>query len=349
MRLTMMAISLSAVLAVTYLLAARNWRAAVPPRRAAQRSSAERSAIYAPGRVEGRTREVELRPELTGRIEQLYVHPGDLVSACTPLVRLDAQPYQLEVDLAAAKLSLCEARLDRLLKGARQEERDELAAVLRARLAAARGMQHRWQRTKNLRERDAVAQQEADDVQAQYEAALAEAEAAAARRALAEAPPREDEVAMAEAEVAAAQARLGQARYRLHQTTLRAPIDGQVLHLEYQPGELVGPHTALPVVIMADTSRLHVRAFVEEFDAPRIRIGMTASCQADGLPGKQFRGRVVRLSPRMGRKESASEQPAEYFDTRVREVWIELEDADELVVGLRVDVMLFPPDPAHAR
>lgn len=343
MRLTMMAISLSAVLAVTYLLAARNWRAAIPPPRRSQVShSAERGAMYAPGRVEGRSREVELRPELTGRIVEVYVHAGDLVSAGTPLLRLDPQPYQHELDLAAAELALREARLERLLNGARQEERNELAAVHRARLAAARGLQQRWQRIKNLRERDAVPQQEADDIQAQYETALAEAEAAAARRALAEAPPREDEVAMAEAEVAAAQASLAQARYRLHQTTLLAPIDGQVLHIEHQPGELVGPHAALPVVVMADTSRLHVRAFVEEFDAPRLRVGMPATCEADGLPGKEFCGRVVRLSPRMGRKEQASEHPAEYFDTRVREVWIELEQADELVVGLRVDVKLFP-------
>jgi HlyD family secretion protein len=342
MRLTMMAVALSAVLAVTYLLAAGNWRAAIPPSRQRTAPVAERGAIYAPGRIEGRSREVELRPELTGRIVELYVHAGDVVSAGTPLLRLDPRPYQHDLDLAAAELALREAQLERLLNGARQEERNELAAVHRARLAAARGWQQRWQRIKSLRERDAVPQQEADDIQAQYEAALAEADAAAARHALAEAPPREDELAMAEAEVAAARANLSQARYRLQQTTLRAPLDGQVLHVEHQPGELVGPHDSLPVVIMADTTRLHVRAFVEEFDAPRVRLGMPAGCEADGLPGRQFRGRVVRLAPRMGLKEQASEQPAEYFDTRVREVWIELDEADGLVVGMRVDVTLFP-------
>lgn len=343
MRLTMMVISLSAVLAVTYLLAAGNWRAAVPPaRRAATSAAAKPDAIYATGRVEGRSREIELRPELTGRILELYVRAGDFVSEGAPLLRLDPQTYQHDVDLAAAELALREARLDRLLAGARPQERDELAAVHRARLAAARGMLHRWQRIKSLRERDAVPQQEADDIQAQYEVALAEADAAAARLALAEAPPRDDEVAMAEAEVAAAEASLAQARYRLNQTTLRAPLAGQVLHVEYQRGELVGPHSSRPVVVMADTSRLYVRAFVEEFDAPRLRQNMPATCRADGLPERVFRGRVVRLSPRMGLKEAASEDPAEYFDTRVREVWIELEDARDLVVGLRVEVMLFP-------
>ena len=40
-------------------------------------------------------------------------------------------------------------------------------------------------------------------------------------------------------------------------------------------------------------------------------------------------------------KKIWSDDPAERFDTKVREVWIELEpEIGELVVGLRVDVLI---------
>ena len=107
-------------------------------------------------------------------------------------------------------------------------------------------------------------------------------------------------------------------------------------------GELTGPEATRPVIVMADTSRTRVRAFVEELDAPRVETDMAASVVADGLPGNEFKGRVVRVSPRMGPKRLWSDRPAERHDTKTREIWIELEDADRLVMGLRVDVVIDP-------
>ena len=149
---------------------------------------------------------------------------------------------------------------------------------------------------------------------------------------------------MDEARVKAAQANLELAKVRMQWTKLRAPSHGQILKLEAEPGELIGPDSPLPTVVMADTSRFHVRAFVEELDAPRVRLGMAAKIHADGLPDQEFKGRVVRLSPKMGRKELWSDQPTERYDTKTREVWIELEGNDPWVVGLRLDVMLVPSD-----
>ena len=91
---------------------------------------------------------------------------------------------------------------------------------------------------------------------------------------------------------------------------------------------------------VADTRRFQVRAFVEELDAASVQPGMPAQIFADGMAGRELRGRVVRLSPRMGRKELRSDHPAERFDTKTREVWIELEGVEPLVVGLRVDVII---------
>jgi hypothetical protein len=92
---------------------------------------------------------------------------------------------------------------------------------------------------------------------------------------------------------------------------------------------------------MADTSRFRVRAFVEELDAPNVRVGQQAVITVDGLPGREFHGPVTRLNPRMGPKTLWSDHPTERQDTRTREVWIDLDEPTSgLVLGLRVDVFI---------
>jgi len=130
------------------------------------------------------------------------------------------------------------------------------------------------------------------------------------------------------------------ARVQLARTRLKAPCRGQILEIDVEPGELTGPDSADPAIVLADTSTFRVRAFVEEIDAPRVELGMPATISADGLPGVEIHGRIVRLSPRMGRKELYSGSPSERYDTKTREVWIELDEATDLVTGLRVDVVI---------
>jgi multidrug resistance efflux pump len=130
------------------------------------------------------------------------------------------------------------------------------------------------------------------------------------------------------------------ARVELDRTTLRATGPAQVLKINVEQGELSGPDAAEPAIVLADTRRYRVRAFVEELDAPRVALGMKAVVVADGLPDQQLVGRVSKLSPRMTAKQIWSDDPAERYDTKAREVWLDLDTSSPLVVGLRVDVRI---------
>jgi len=298
--------------------------------------------IYAQGRIEGSTPEIELRPQLAGRITRVYVEEGQLVEAGNVLLTLDDRQYRCEVALGAAELKLAKARLDRLLNGAHPQQRTEARALYHAKLAELERARLSWQRIKNLREARAVSQQEADNQRALLDALTAEVAAARARLGRLEASARADEVQMEKARVQAANAQVELAKVRQDQTILRAPCRGQILKVDCRAGELTGPGAAEPAVVMADTARYYVRAFIEEMDAPRVKLGMTATITADGLPGPGLKGRVIRLSPRMGRKELWSNYPTERHDTKTREIWIELENGESLLLGLRVDVVIDP-------
>ncbi len=299
--------------------------------------------IYAAGRIEGTSPEIELRPQLAGRVEEVLVEEGQFVTRGQPLLRLDAQEYTHEVALAEAQLALAQAQLERLVNGARPQEISEAEALHRAK-AAELDLAHRaLERTSKLHATQSTTQQRLDEDRIRVETLSSELAAARARVDLLKAGARQDEVRIEQARVRSARARLDLARLQNDRAELRAPCDGQILEVDAAIGELTGPDAQQPVVVLADTSSTHVRAFVEELDAPRVEVGMSASVVTDGMPGCEFRGRVYRVSPRMQRKELWSDRPSERFDTKTREVWIALEEEEEpLVVGLRVDVLIDP-------
>ncbi len=302
--------------------------------------TAQGPVIYAPGRIEGATPEIQLRPQTSGPVVALAVREGQWVEEGQLLLRLDSTTHHHQVALAAAELHLAEAQLERLVNGAHEQDRRQAAALLHAKEVELQQARLNLARTTQLRQADAVTQQRADEEKSLVESLTAEVEAAYAQLRLLESPARPDEVRISQARISAAKAQLDLAKAELEKTQLRAPCRGQILQLNVEQGEWASPTSEEPTLILADTSRYQVRAFVEELDAPAVRAGMMATIVADGLADQTFRGRVVRLSPRMGPKQLWSDRPSERYDTKTREVWVEIEGAGQLVVGLRVDVII---------
>ncbi|MBN2021265.1 MAG: HlyD family efflux transporter periplasmic adaptor subunit [Pirellulales bacterium] len=298
--------------------------------------------ICALGRIEGATPEIELRTRLAGRIARVHVVEGQFVEKGDVLLELEDAELRQEAALAAAEVRLAEAQLQRRVNGARKQERDEAAALFHAQKARLERAELTWNRTQELRRTNAVSAQQADDQRTFAATVRAELEAARARLELIEAPARPDDILIDQAGIDAAKARLALAKVQLERARLVAPTSGRILEVVVEPGELTGPDAPEPAVVMVDTSRYRVRAFVDELDAPRIQLGMTVRITADGLPADAISGRVTQASPRMGRKQLWSDDPAERCDTKTREVWIDLDRGEDLVVGLRVDVAIDP-------
>jgi multidrug resistance efflux pump len=306
-----------------------------PPANAATR------LIFASGRIEGATPEVKLRPQLAGRIAKIQVQEGQFVKAGDVLLELDDTDLVQEVVVAEAELHLAEAQLERLVHGAHAKQRAEAAALYQAKLAELERANLTWKRIEDLLRTQTVTQQEADNQRTLVAGLSAEAEAAHAHLQLLDSPAREDEVQIETARVQQAKARWKLAQVQLDRTRLRSPLTGQVLKISTETGELAGPASSEPAIIVADTSRGYVRAFVEEMDAREVHAGMTATVTAEGQQGKELHGRIVRLSPRMEDKSFRTDRPAEKLDAKTREVWIELDERPS-VIGLRVDVVIDP-------
>lgn len=319
------------------------WARQPAPGRSPAQTGAPRDTdvIAGPGRVEPRSEEIAVGAEVPGRIAAMLVDEGDRVVRGAVIARLEQRDYAARADAAQSRLRAAEAELARLVNGARLEERREADATAAGAQAEFEHAQVQVERARRLFEGGVIPREQLDAAERDIRVASARSAAAAERAAFVNAGPRSDERSRLEAAVALARATLDEARAMLAKTEVRSPITGIILRRHKLVGESVsvdGPSTA--VVTVADTEVLRVRAEIDERDVASVRVGQRAWVSADAYGRTQFSGRVVRVSPMLGRKTVRTDQPAERVDTKVLEALIELDPGAVLPIGLRVDAFL---------
>jgi HlyD family secretion protein len=97
------------------------------------------------------------------------------------------------------------------------------------------------------------------------------------------------------ADIAAAEARIQAAQAVVDTLMIKAPFDGEVLVINYQPGDAASSSQA--AVVLADRSRLHVDVSVDETDVSAIQAGDPVTVTLDAVPGLALRGVVSQVNP----------------------------------------------------
>ena len=187
-----------------------------------------------------------------------------------------------------------------------------------------------------------------DEARRALDVAQAQLQAAQKRAELVKAPPLPEEAAKADADVSAADERVRVLEQTLEKSFVRAPIDGTILRTTMKPGESFSTLVPKPILTMADTSWLRVRAEVDERDVARVIAGQRVVIRADGWQDAGVPARVSRVSSQMGRKTVRTGDPADKGDRDVLEVLVDLDRQDpRLVVGLRVTALFLDQQSAR--
>lgn len=131
-----------------------------------------------------------------------------------------------------------------------------------------------------------------------------------------------------------ARSRLNEAQARLAQLNIRAPSVGTILKLSVRAGEYYSPEGGASLVTLGNLSKVRVRLDIDERFIGSVFVGQPGYVVVEAY-NRKFPGRVVDIAQRMGRKNQRTDDPTERIDTKIREVVIELDDARELVPGLR--------------
>ena len=134
---------------------------------------------------------------------------------------------------------------------------------------------------------------------------------------------RQVDVIKAQAGVDRAIASLRQAEEDLELTSVKAPMDGQIIKINAYPGEVVGEDG---VVEFAQTEAMMVVAEVYESDIGRVNVGQTATIKSEtGSFDGEITGKVSQIGLKIGKQDVLSTDPAADVDSRVVEVKIYLD------------------------
>ena len=228
--------------------------------------------------------------KVAGRVIERFVSEGEIVKTGQIIARLDDTDLTEEVDLRVAEVQAVTAALRELEAGSRPEE----IGQARAALTSARAEQERWrqeyERQQNLFKRDVISERELESSKMAYQTSRARVEEASKALKLVQAGPRTEKIDQARAEVNRAQQALDFARTRVGYATLTSPMDGIVLTENVERGEYVSPGT--PIVTVGKMDPVWLRAYIDETDLGKIRIGQAVRVKTDAYPGKTYDGKI---------------------------------------------------------
>jgi multidrug efflux pump subunit AcrA (membrane-fusion protein) len=233
--------------------------------------------------------EVTVSSQAQGVVSRVLADLGDRVREGQPLVELDREKLQYNVDQQKAALARSLARYGATEAG-HLPPRDQTPDVKRA-AAELNQARQSFERATELRKRQLVSQQSLDDAdavlrtkQAEYDAALQNAGNLAA-------------------DIDASQAAARLAERQLRDASIKAPFDGYIQQRMVSLGELVKEQ--MPVMKIVRVDPLKVTAEIPEGLAPFIQSGQPVDLQVDAYPDRAFNGKVSRISPTVNQQTRA--------------------------------------------
>lgn len=326
-----------------------------------------------PGRIESRAvtegdkvavgQEVA-RLESDEILKEVELRKADVDLAQAVVAELEAGARPEEVKQSEAMVQAAQAQLDEVLAGARTQEVKAVGDELAAAKVEVSLLEKERGRIQRLFDQKAVPEKQRDATDTAYRAAVqrlasleeryglikegarpeqidrakAALKQAQERHAMVLAGPRAETLAQGRARLAQAQAAFGLAQVHLDNVVLKSPIAGMVLSKNLEPGEFAAPGT--PVVTVGDLVKIYLRAYIDEADLGRVKVGQSVNLTTDTYPGKVYTGKIVFISSE-AEFTPKSVQTAKERVKLVYRVKIDVENPDmELKPGMPADAVI---------
>lgn len=295
-------------------------------------------AIRVSGNIE--VDDARLAFKVPGLLVERAVSEGGTVTQGQIVAQLDDTEQIQQVAVQRSEVAAAAAALADVEAGSRPQEIDSAKATVESTAAEARRAALEFERQRELRETRTISAREFEVAEAALAVAQARAAEASERLKLIIEGPRIETVNQSRARLEQSRAALALAERRLEFTKLVSPLTGVVLSDNVEPGEFVAPGTA--VITVADTSKVWLRAFVNETDLGKIHLGQPVDVSTDSFPDKTYRGTVAFIAS----EAEFTPKTVQTNKERVKLVFrvkIDLEnDHGELKPGMPADAVIKP-------
>ena len=299
---------------------------------------------------------VTIVPKVSGTLEEIKVKLGDRVKEGEVIAKIESREFLLGVKQAEAAFSatqtqwnlakataqteffsnlaqvqsalkVAQANLDKIRKGAREEEIERVDAAYQQALANAQTTEKDLNRARDNYEKGAISDQQFDGAQLQFKVAQAGLESAKANLDLIKKGAREEDIKVVEAQVEQTQASLknleslkeaksweakikgvqaqaeqaevalGLAKIRLEDCTIKAPISGIISKRFVDVGAMVGPTQPLVSIVDIDTVKLLTHVSDEDLD--KVKLTQEVEVKVGTYLNRSYQVKEINISPVM--------------------------------------------------
>lgn len=306
------------VVALAYAFPGRHWFGAEPE---------EPNALTLSGNIEAHESVLSFKT-VQARIVQLPFNEGQWVTKGATVAVVDDADYSQQVSIAEAS----QAVQQRQAETARQN----LEAARKTILVDEAQLTQRkldYRRSVDLSAKGFVSAATLDQAKTALQVAEATLDRDRALRSVAE-----HNVEVAQAGLHNSEETVKLARIVRGYTVLTAPFDGVITVRQAELGEMVVP--GAPVATIADLDHVWLRAYLNETDLGKVKLGQQVTVKTDSHPGKRYQGRLSFIASKAEFTPKSVETHAERV-TLVYRVKIDLDNAShELLPGMPADAVI---------
>lgn len=187
---------------------------------------------------------VEVRARVSGYLQPIHFDEGQIVQRGDLLFVIDPRPFEAQLDAAKASMSQAKSQVSQTEAELAAANAQQLQSDAQVVLADAR-----VKRVRELKQSNAIAEEEVDQREAEFLQAKADVEASRAGVRLAEA-----KIETATAAVEAATALIKTAELDLQYSRITSPVSGRISRAYVTEGNLVSGGAATPTLLTTITS-----------------------------------------------------------------------------------------------
>jgi multidrug efflux system membrane fusion protein len=232
---------------------------------------------------------IAVAPEVSGPMAVLAVKDNQVVQQGDVLIKINPEPFQLDLDRLQASLELARAT---------SEKAKEEVAIAADRIASQQAQlddaKIAFERATELRKSGDIAQQALDDARRAYDVAIAVLQAARTSRVTAE-----QEITVQSAAVNGARAAVERAKYDLNRTVIVAPVSGRVAPLIVRVGDYLT--AGRPVIAIVSDQNWRLVVNLPERHLKGLNIGQKVYCYIGSDPWRIHAGTIRSIAPGVAR------------------------------------------------
>lgn len=267
---------------------------------------------------EAEATEYRVSGKVPGRIEEFRAQEGDAVRKGDTLVIIDSPEIRSKIAEANAAKAAAVAQKNKAMNGARAEQITGAYEMWQKALVGEEVMRKSYKRIKSLHDQKVVSDQKYDEVEAQYNAAVATAKAAKSQYDMAVKGARQEDKDAAVALVERANAAVRLVNSYKDEIRLTSPADGIIAARYPKVGELVGQGS--PIMTIQDLEDMWFTFNIREDRLHKMQQGDKITLTVPALDNAQVTATVYYMAVRESYATWRATKEMGEFDTRTFEV-----------------------------